>query len=75
MVVAGPTRVVSPHLLVAQAVAAALGSTGTDAEARSWESVVHEPATLPATSPAENGLLVVIPDLVASELRLVKLAR
>ena len=60
--VAGPTCVVSPHLLVAQAVAAALGSTGTDAEARSWESVVHESAPLPATSPAENGLLVVILD-------------
>ncbi len=38
--VADPTRVVSPHLLVAQAVAAALRSVGTPAEAHSWESVV-----------------------------------
>lgn len=40
MSVADPTRVVSPHLLVAQAVAAALRSVGTPAEAHSWESAV-----------------------------------
>lgn len=39
MSVAGPTRVISPHLLVAQAVAAALRSAGTDAVASPWESL------------------------------------
>ncbi|RYB92592.1 response regulator transcription factor [Nocardioides glacieisoli] len=62
MVVAGPTRVLSPHLLVAQAVAAALRSTGTAAEARSWESVMDESASLSGTRPAERCLLVVILD-------------
>lgn len=37
---AGRTFVVSPHLLVAQAVAAALESVGTPAEARQWDSLV-----------------------------------
>lgn len=75
MGVAGPTRVVSPHLLVAQAVAAALRSAGTDAEAQSWESVVHESATRPATSPVERGLLVGILDGVDSGRAVDDLAR
>ena len=37
-----PVSVVSPHLLVAQAVAAGLRSVGTLAEARSWEAAVRE---------------------------------
>ncbi|GAA1935306.1 helix-turn-helix transcriptional regulator [Nocardioides hwasunensis] len=37
-----PAWVVSPHLLVAQAVAAALTSVGTPAEARTWESAVRD---------------------------------
>jgi DNA-binding NarL/FixJ family response regulator len=45
MGVLGATYVTSPHLLVAQAVAAALRSAGTEAEARSWESVVHDEVT------------------------------
>lgn len=42
MGVPGPAWVVSPHLLVAQAVAAALRSVGTPAEARMWESAVRD---------------------------------
>jgi two-component system response regulator DesR len=37
-----PVWVVSPHLLVAQAVAAALSSVGTPAEAHTWESAVRD---------------------------------
>ncbi|SEB56059.1 DNA-binding response regulator, NarL/FixJ family, contains REC and HTH domains [Nocardioides exalbidus] len=37
-----PVWVVSPHLLVAQAVAAALSSVGTPAEAHAWESAVRD---------------------------------
>ena len=40
MGIAGPTCVVSPQLLVAQAITAALTSAGADAEVCSWESVV-----------------------------------
>lgn len=42
MGVTGPVRVVSPHLLVAQAVAAALRSVGSPATASSWESAVRD---------------------------------
>ena len=42
MSVAGPVWVLSPHLLVAQAVTAALRSVGVPAETRRWESVVDE---------------------------------
>ncbi|SFA78856.1 DNA-binding response regulator, NarL/FixJ family, contains REC and HTH domains [Nocardioides alpinus] len=63
MGVAGPTCVVSPHLLVAQAVAAALRSAGTSAEARSWESFVHDPETgSREIAPDEQHPLVVILD-------------
>lgn len=63
MGVAGPTCVVSPHLLVAQAVAAALRSAGTSAEARSWESVVLDPDPGARESAAEERFpLVVILD-------------
>lgn len=54
MGVAGPTCVVSPHLLVAQAVAAALRSAGTDAEARTWDSVVHDPEPRSRENPPEE---------------------
>lgn len=37
--------VVSPHLLVAQAVTAALTSAGADAEAHAWETVVRDAGT------------------------------
>jgi len=40
MSVAGPVWVLSPHLLVAQAITAALGSVGVPARTRRWESVV-----------------------------------
>ncbi len=36
------TWVVSPHLLVAQAVTAALASTGADVEAHAWETMVQD---------------------------------
>ncbi len=42
MDVSGPVWVVSPHLLIAQAVAAALRSVGTPAEAREWGSAVRD---------------------------------
>ena len=42
MSVQGPVWVLSPHLLVAQAVAAALRSVGVPAETRTWESMVDE---------------------------------
>lgn len=41
MGVRDPVWVVSPHLLVAQAVAAALRSAGTPAESHAWESAVR----------------------------------
>ena len=50
MSVAGPVWVLSPHLLVAQAVTAALRSVGVPAETRRWESVVEEDATGASTS-------------------------
>lgn len=42
MSVPGPVWVLSPHLLVAQAVTAALRSVGVPAETRRWESVVDD---------------------------------
>lgn len=42
MGVSGPVWVVSPHLLVAQAVAAALRSVGTPAQAHDWDSAVRD---------------------------------
>ncbi|MBC2931400.1 helix-turn-helix transcriptional regulator [Nocardioides sp. zg-1228] len=42
MSVAGPVWVLSPHLLVAQAITAALGSVGVPARTRRWESVDGE---------------------------------
>ena len=63
MSVAGPTRVISPHLLVAQAVAAALRSAGTEAEASSWESLVHDIAPdSRQTAPDQRGPLVAVLD-------------
>lgn len=64
MGVAGATGVISPHLLVAQAVAAALRSTGTEAVALPWESVVDESVGVPGC--VEGGLLVAILDGVDS---------
>lgn len=54
MSVAGPVWVLSPHLLVAQAVTAALRSAGVPAETRRWESVVDDDASevAAATRPA-----------------------
>ncbi|MCW2739234.1 LuxR C-terminal-related transcriptional regulator [Nocardioides sp.] len=40
----GTTWVVSPHLLVAQAVTAALRSVGADADFRAWDGLVEEAA-------------------------------
>ncbi len=42
MVVADPVWLVSPHLLVAQAMAVALASVGTPAEAHTWQSTIRE---------------------------------
>lgn len=56
---AGGVCVVSPHLLVAQAVAAALESVGTAADARQWDDLVPRGAR--ATAPeAMPDLLVVV---------------
>lgn len=55
--------VVSPHLLVAQAVAAALASAGIEAESRPWESVVRDPEQgTPTTAREEWRSVVVILD-------------
>ena len=52
MSVSGRLCVVSPHLLVGQAIAAALESVGTSAEARAWDSVVADvPPGGPVRSP------------------------
>lgn len=61
MGVPGRAWVVSPHLLIAQAVAAALRSVGTPAEARGWESAIRdsEPGDLDAQTPRH---LVVVLD-------------
>jgi two-component system response regulator DesR len=42
MSVSEPVWVLSPHLLVAQAITAALGSAGVPAQSRRWESVVGD---------------------------------
>ncbi|MFC7724007.1 LuxR C-terminal-related transcriptional regulator [Nocardioides sp. GCM10028917] len=54
MSVPGPVWVLSPHLLVAQAVTAALRSVGVPAETRRWESVVDDDGSpvLVASRPA-----------------------
>lgn len=55
----GPIRVVSPHLLVAQAVAAALRSVGSPAQADSWESVVRGGGDEAATEQREDLVAIV----------------
>ncbi|WP_165355135.1 helix-turn-helix transcriptional regulator [Nocardioides oleivorans] len=57
----GPVWVVSPHLLVAQAVAAALSSVGTSAEAHAWEPAIRDRGA-GVTAPGETRHLVVILD-------------
>ena len=54
MSVPGPVWVLSPHLLVAQAVTAALRSVGVPAETRRWESVLDDDGSpvLVASRPA-----------------------
>lgn len=61
MGVAGPVCVLSPHLLVAQAVAAALRSAGTPAETRSWDSAVVR-GRLTVAGESRPQVLVVIVD-------------
>lgn len=48
MVGADPVWLVSPHLLVAQAMAVALASVGTPAVAHTWQSTIGERATVDA---------------------------
>ena len=61
MSVAGPVWVLSPHLLVAQAVTAALRSVGVPAETRRWESVVDEDVSGVA-APMRPAVVVAIVD-------------
>ncbi|HSF35799.1 MAG TPA: LuxR C-terminal-related transcriptional regulator [Nocardioides sp.] len=61
MSVAGPVWVLSPHLLVAQAVTAALRSVGVPAETRRWESVVDDDVS-GASAPARPAVVVAIVD-------------
>lgn len=61
MVVSGVVCVLSPHLLVAQAVAAALRSAGMPAETRTWESAVTR-GRLMIAGESRPGVLVVIVD-------------
>ncbi|NYE35507.1 DNA-binding NarL/FixJ family response regulator [Nocardioides cavernae] len=58
---AGPVCVLSPHLLVAQAVAAALRSAGMAAETRTWESAVAR-GRLTVAGEERPEILVVIVD-------------
>jgi DNA-binding NarL/FixJ family response regulator len=61
MGVAGAVCVLSPHLLVAQAVTAALRSAGMPAETRTWESVVLR-GRLAAAGQDRPDILVIIVD-------------
>lgn len=61
MGVTGPVCVLSPHLLVAQAVAAALRSAGMPAETRTWDSAVTR-GRLTIAGEARPNVLVVIVD-------------
>ena len=61
MSVAGPVWVLSPHLLVAQAVTAALRSAGVPAETRRWESVADEDGS-GVSAPARPEVVVAIVD-------------
>lgn len=61
MDVTGPVCVLSPHLLVAQAVTAALRSAGMPAEAQTWESTVVR-GRLTVSGGTRPDVLVVIVD-------------
>ncbi|MCP3423006.1 helix-turn-helix transcriptional regulator [Nocardioides pinisoli] len=61
MSVAGPVWVLSPHLLVAQAVTAALRSVGVPAETRRWESVLEEDVSESST-PLRPAVVIAIVD-------------
>lgn len=61
MSVPGPVWVLSPHLLVAQAVTAALRSVDVPAETRQWESVVDESGSAVPVS-ARPAVVVAIVD-------------
>ena len=58
---AGPVWVLSPHLLVAQAVTAALRSVGVPAETRRWESVLEEDVSESST-PLRPAVVIAIVD-------------
>lgn len=59
MGVSGRVGVVSPHLLVAQAVAAALRSVGTPAEAMAWETPLAATTSSGAVTPRFRRLVVI----------------
>lgn len=59
MGVSGRVGVVSPHLLVAQAVAAALRSVGTPAEAMAWETPLAAGAAQGRVTPRFRQLVVI----------------
>jgi two-component system response regulator DesR len=59
MGVSGRVGVVSPHLLVAQAVAAALRSVGTPAEAMAWETPLATSAPPGGVTPRFRRLVVI----------------
>ena len=63
MGVTGPVCVLSPHLLVAQAVAAALRSAGLPAETRTWESVVRRGRLTISGSPGPDVLVIIVDGL------------
>lgn len=60
MVGADPVWLVSPHLLVAQAMAVALASVGTPAEAHAWQSTMRQSRV--GEAPFLPGRLVVVLD-------------
>lgn len=63
MVEAGLVCVLSPHLLVAQAVAAALRAAGLPAEARSWDSAVGRGRLTIAGETRPDALVVIVDGL------------
>ncbi len=69
-----PAWVVSPHLLVAQAVAAALRSVDTPAEAHAWDSAVRD-RDVGEASPVEPRLVVAILEGLDTDQRVAEVAR
>lgn len=80
MDVSGPVWVVSPHLLVAQAVAAALRSVGTPAQAHAWDPAVRDLEPDAGEAPRPRHLVAIVDGIDGAEVveqvtRLVEVGR